>query len=340
MKSICNLFQSRARHGTMCAAKEGRKFFSGLAAKAVLTAALVALSPVPARSEVVDRIVAIINDSIITLSELNAASVIASEGAIEKKEGIATAEVKNKVLQSLIEQKLVKQAADKAGIDISEREIDNAIDDVKKQNNLTQDALMMALAREGLTVKQYREQLKEQIRQVKFINKEFRSKISVQKEDIEDYYHQHKESFYTLPSYRVGMIFLESKDPALQKRRLDTINEGLRTGEDFGKLATMYSDGTTAPAGGDLGYLKVGEMDKSLEAHVSKLKTGEISEPIITAEGVYIIKLADARAAELKPLDAVKDQIQDKLYKKIMDERFSLWLTEVKKYAHVDIRLQ
>jgi len=149
-----------------------------------------------AHAEIIDRVVAVVNDSAITLSELDAAT--AGLGGIkgddkEKKKRII--ETKSKVLDQIIEKKLVEQASNKAGITVSEKEIDNAIEDVKQENNLGHEELLSALAKSGLTYKNYREQLKEQIRQVKFINKEFRSNIKISRDDVEAYYQQNKDRF-------------------------------------------------------------------------------------------------------------------------------------------------
>ncbi|HXI10866.1 MAG TPA: SurA N-terminal domain-containing protein, partial [Thermodesulfobacteriota bacterium] len=134
-----------------------RGSLKGLFLKAALLAAFIAAFASPSSAEVVDRIVAVINDSVITLSELNAATAVALDklDAGEKKDPAKMEELRAKVLDGLVEQKLVKQAADKAGIDISEREIDNAVEDIKKQNNLTQESLLLALAQSGLTVREY-----------------------------------------------------------------------------------------------------------------------------------------------------------------------------------------
>ena len=294
---------------------------------------------VQARSEVVDRIVAVINDSVITLSELNAATAVAIEklgienGANPEK----LKEVKGSILESLVEQKLVKQAADKAGIDISEREIDNAVEDVKKQNRLTHEQLLLALAESGLTQKEYREQLREQIRQAKFINREFRSKISIQPEDIEGYYRQNIGEFNGPALYRLSMIFLPD-DKSLEAR-LKAVTEGLSKGEDFRDLASHYSEGPGASQGGDLGFLKAGELDGWLEEAARNLKPNGISPAIKRPEGVYFIQLADFTPSAPRPLAEVKGQIHDRLFKKVMDERFNFWLSEVKRTAHVEIRM-
>lgn len=297
--------------------------------------------PVQSSAEVVDRIVAIINDSIITMSELNAATAIALDklSLEEKTDSKKTVELKSRILDSLIEQKLIKQASDKAGIEISEREVDNAVEDVKKQNDMTQDALLLALAQNGLTYREYREQLKEQIRQVKFINKEFRSKIGIQSEEIEDYYKQNIDEFIGPATYRIQMIFVPSNDKTLMKKRLDIIKDGLARGADFGELAREYSEGPEASKGGDLGYLKSGELDSALEDIVKKLKRNEVTPQVTMPEGVYIIKLLDSRLPEPRTLPEVTPIIHDRLFKKIMDERFNFWLKEVKKFAHIEVRL-
>lgn len=305
-----------------------------------LSALLFAVIP-PSGAETVDRVVAIINDSIITLSELNAATAVAIEklgvkGAGDKRK---VEEVRSTILDSLIEQRLVKQAADRAGIEISEREIDNSIEDVKKQNNLTQDELLLALAQSGLTQKEYREQLKEQIRQVKFINKEFRSKISIQDDDIEDYYRQNIKEFSGSAVYRMNMIFLPSSDLKTMEERLKLVTDGLGRGEDFRQLASHYSDGPSPSLGGDLGYMKAGEMEVWLEETAKGLQTGQTSQVIRRPEGAYFIQLTELKAAETRPLSEVKGLIQDRLFKKIMDERFSFWLSEVKRFAHLEIRM-
>ena len=303
---------------------------------------LAALFAAPPRSgaEVVDRIVAIINDSIITLSELNAATAVAVDRLGVKERGAGTEqEIRNKILDSLIEQKLVKQASDRAGIEVSEREVDNAIEDVKAQNRMEQETLLLALAQSGLTYNEYREQIKEQIRQVKYINKEFRSKISIQPEDIEDYYRQNQAEFMTQASYRLNMIFISSRDKESFKLKAGVVEKALAGGGDFRDIAGHYSEGPAASMGGDLGYLRSGELNSVIEEAAKKLKAGEVGGPVETAEGIYYIQLVDAIPPEARPLEAVRGEVHDRLFKKIMDERFNFWLGEVKKYAHIEIRL-
>lgn len=302
----------------------------------VLIALALSFFPLRGSSEVVDRIVAIINDSVITLSELNAASSLLAE-----KEGPGARKdeaFRSRVLDSLIEQKIVKQASDRAGIDISEKEIDNAVEEIKRQNSLSQENLLVLLAQSGLTLKEYREQMREQIRQVKFMNKEFHSKISIQDEEIEEYYRHNRREFFGAPSYRIRMLYISGADRGLLKKRLSAVEEGLKNGEDFSALAREFSDGGSASSGGDLGFIKTGEIDKAMEEAVQRLKPGEITPPMERPDGMYFIQLVDIRAGEERALEDVKGVIRDRLFKKALDGRFDFWLKEVKKTAHVEIR--
>jgi len=292
-----------------------------------------------AEAEVVDRLVAVVNDSIITLSELNAATSAALDTVAgpEKKDAKKIIELKSRILDGLIEQKLVKQAADKAGIEVSEREIDNAVEDVRRGNNMTQERLLLALAGSGLTYREYREQLKEQIRQVKFVGKEFRSKISVEDSEIEEYYRQNKEEFFAPATYRINLIFIPAGNKSGEK--VKAVEAGIKAGVDFKDLAIDYSQGPAAASGGDMGWLKPGEISKSLEVAALKLKSGGITGAMPATEGVYFIKLIDIKTAQARTYEEVKESVRERLYKKAMEGRFSFWLMEVKKSAHIEIRL-
>ena len=298
--------------------------------------------PVAAGAEIVERIVAVVNDSIITLSELNAATAAAIDAIGGKtKDEKEAAGIKSKMLDTLVEQKLVRHAADRAGIEVSEREIDNAIEDVKQQNKLNQETFMLALAQSGLTFREYKEQLREQIRQVKFINKEFRSKINVTDDEVAQYYQRNSDEFYGPQSFDIAMIYISSDgvDEKTVRLKLEKIRDGLDKGDSFGLLARLFSNGVTAAAGGEMGSVKSGELDSAIEEAAVKLAPGEVSQPIVTPSGIYIVKLNRRAEPALKPITQVSEQIKDKLFKKSLDDRFRFWLEETKRFAHIDIRL-
>ncbi len=319
-----------------------KKPLKALLSIAVTVAALFCVStPVLTHAEVVDRIVAVVDDSIITLSELNVAAGMAlNKVKDEKKGGKKDAKVvRTGALDKLINQKLIKHASDSAGIDVTEREVDNAIEDVKKQNNLTKKNLMLALAQNGLTMREYREQMKAQLREAKFVNMEFKSKISILPEEVEDYYRQNIEKFLQPPTFRARMIFLPSSDISVQQARLSVIKEGLKKNERFADLARQYSDGPSASNGGDLGWLSKGELDSVLEHEIEKLEKGEVSPVIKRPEGIYMLQLTQKREASPASLAEVTPSIQQTIFSRRLKNRLSSWLKEERKAAHVEIRL-
>lgn len=320
---------------------QGGAALSNLRFKLLLTACCLLLAPA-VRAEIIDRIVAIVNDSAITMSELNAATAGLGDIKTADKDKLKRImETKSKVLDQLIERKLVEQAASKAGITVSEKEIDNAIEDVKRQNNIGEEELLGALAKNGLTFKKYREQLKEQIRQVKFINKEFRSNIKISDEDVEAYYAQNKEKFSSHAAHRLRIIsfYRAGQDGKEAEKKAKDVLALAQKGEDFAKLAKRYSEGPNAQEGGDLGYVKAGEMDKAIEKAATGLKMGDISGIIKTSTGFHIIQLMDEKKSEPKPFSAVEDEIKNIIFQKIIDERYRLWLDGMMKKAYIEVRL-
>jgi peptidyl-prolyl cis-trans isomerase SurA len=233
----------------------------------------------------------------------------------------------------------MKQAADVAGIEVSEQEVDNAVEDIKMQNNITDEELLNELERNGLTYKEYREQLREDIRQVKFVSREFRAKIAIEHEEMKDYYKRNIESFRGQDSFRMSLLFLARTDEKTMRARLDAVMDELEEGVDFKHVASEYSDGPTPTEGGDLGYVMAGELDSAVAGAARQLKPGEVSGPIFTRTGINVIQLIDKREGEVKPFEEVADQIRDLIFKEKMEARYGLWLEDTKKIAHIEVRL-
>ncbi len=308
---------------------------------ATLAALLCVLPASRAQAEVVDKVVAVVNSSIITLSELNAAMAVAL-GGLKGQAPLAsndTVETRSLVLDGLIEKILIKQTAERAGIKISEREIDNAVDDVKAENNMTQDQLLLALSHGGITYAQYREQIADDILQIRFMDRMFRSKINIKPEDIENFYQRNLKVFYGPPTMRIRILFLSNENLEMQALRLQAVLNGLKTGADFSELATQYSEGPAVDKGGDLGYLKSGEIAPFIEKAAKKLRIGQVSSRLDTEEGIYFIHLVGKKPGAPAPLDQVKQVIANNMYQQILIERYNFWLEGMKRIAFVDVRL-
>jgi len=316
-----------------------KNLFTGIAIAGFLSVFFFLFTPA-AGAEVLDRIVAVINDEVITLSELKA-SVALAESSLKDNPGVRTDKKvsRKKILDDLVKEKLIKQASDKMGIDVSEEEIDNAVKEIEDQNGFTRKELLLALAGSGLTYEEYRDRLKGQIRSVKFMDMRFRSRINIKPDEVENYYRQHIDEFYGAPSFRISIIFIDGSDEARLAVRIGKVMKGLRDREPFSELARLYSDDVSSTNGGDLGLVKAGEMDETLEREIFKLSVGEVSPPIQKPEGIYLVKFNQYSAGEPAPLAKVRSVIYKKLFDRTFEEMMDTWFENEKDLANIDIRL-
>ncbi|MFZ3073386.1 MAG: peptidyl-prolyl cis-trans isomerase [Thermodesulfobacteriota bacterium] len=310
-----------------------RRFSAKTAIFALIASLLAAL---PARAEIIDRVAAVVNSEIITLSELNAATAVALGGLKGKIQRDASIEDRSRILDGLIEKTLMKQSAEKAGIEVSEKEIDNAVEDIKKENRMTQDALLIALATNGLTYASYREQMREEIRQAKFMDRQFRSGINVTDEDVLNYYNQNLKDFYGEPSLKMKVILIANNER--KKERVNAVMEGIKNNEDFSTLAAQYSSSPSADHGGDIGYVKKDELDPNLREIAEALAPGGISPPIETPDGAYFLQLVEKKDGEATPPIDAKKKIKMLLFQKAAKEKYEFWLVEMRKFSYIEVK--
>jgi len=296
---------------------------------------------------VINAVAAVVNDEIITLYEVNreAQSIIRER---EKKGALDDAErrqIRRAALDGLVEKHLVEQKIRELDIRVSEEEIRQSIDDVKKQNNMTQEQLVSALAGQGLSYDQYRSQLKEQLEKLKLISMEVRSKILVGETEMREYYEANRTKFAEEESFRARHIFFKANDKASSeeiKRSMTTalmVLAEAKSGKDFAELARTYSEDPAARKdGGELGRFKKGDMQPELEQAIVSLNPGDVSELVYTPAGFHIIKLEERISGKLKPFESVKAEIEEMLYRKKSEERFSQWAKDLRAKATIDVR--
>jgi peptidyl-prolyl cis-trans isomerase SurA len=312
----------------------------------IITLLLLA-APVALHAEVIDRIAAVVNDEPITNLEVDRElSAIRKEA--EKNPslaGMGQEEQRQLALGRVVDKKLVEQKIRELEIKVGEEEVRQAIEDVKKQNNLSQDALIGALASQGLSFDQYKAQLKEQLERLRLVSQEVRSKIQVGDKDVQEYYDANAARFSTDEKFHARHIFFKlGKNPTSREikdamNRAMTVMLEVKSGGDFVALAKKYSDDPNAATdGGDLGTFRKGDMLPEIEDTVIKMKPGEVSELVITASGFHIIKLEEIIPGTVRPLAEVKGEIEELLYRKKSEERFNQWVSELKKNASIDIR--
>jgi peptidyl-prolyl cis-trans isomerase SurA len=311
------------------------------------TCIIVLLTALPsfAAAEIIDSISAIVNGEVITTYDIDKeAAVIAKEPGKKSAPEADTAQIRADALNRLIDKKLIDLKIKELDIKVSDEEVRQAIEDVKKQNNLSQDALVSALAAQGLTYDQYRAQLREQMERLRLMSQEVRSKIQVSDAEVKEYYESNRKRFSD-EMFQARHIFftLDKKTPEADVKRIMatamSVLQQARSGADFGELAKKYSDDTsTAKDGGELGTFKKGEMLHDIENALETMKPGEISDLVETPAGLHIIQLEKKFDTDTKTFADVKQDIEETLYKKKSDARFNQWASDLKKNASIDIR--
>ncbi|WP_246153108.1 peptidylprolyl isomerase [Oryzomonas rubra] len=306
------------------------------------------LAPAGAHAKVVNAIAAIVNDEIITLHEINREAQPALRDADQKSplDDAGRSKIRHAVLNQLVEKKLIEQKARELNIKIGDEEIRQAIDDVKRQNKIpSQEALVSALATQGLTFDQYRDQLRDQLERLRLVSMEVRAKIQVGESEMREYYEANQAKYTEDESFHARHIFFRTseKAPAEEIKRAMTtalmVLAEAKSGKNFVELAKSYSEDPAARKdGGDLGVFKKGDMLPELEQTILALKPGEVSELVSTPAGFHIIKLEERIKGKVKPFESVKTEIEDTIYRKKSEERFSQWAKELRSRASVEIK--
>jgi len=310
----------------------------------VLTATVLPHSP--ATAEIRNRVVAIVNDQLVTLYELNS--------KIKELTGIEPDQIKTKsendflqarrdVLDLLINEKIAQGKIKELEISVSQEDVDKAVEKVKQDNQLTQEDLLARLKERGLSLEVYRESIKNELERMQLINYEVKSKIILREEEVRKYYDEHKDEFTSLGKLRLSIIFLKQEDPASRseadaiREKGELILQKLRNGEDFAQLAKTYSQAPGAGEGGDLGLFKESDLNEEMAEIVKNLPAGGVSPLIITPNGIRIMKVTEKDSGGAKSFEQSQDAIRSILYKKELDAKYTTWVNELRKKAYTKI---
>jgi peptidyl-prolyl cis-trans isomerase SurA len=284
-------------------------------------------------AELVDRIIAYVNDDIITLSELNertnALVAARQQNPFLREQELSLEEMRQSVLNRLIDERLASQEISRLKISVSEEEVDATIARIMKENRLTRETLEAELRKQEQTITDLRKQIKEGLEQRKLVSREVQNKTVITDEIVEAYYQDHIHEFEKQERWRIQDIYLPYYPDDTPEERARLV--------DFGLLAKNYSQGPGAEAGGDMGYFAPGELEPVLEAAVENLKAGEISPDIETTRGIHIIKVTEVDRAPPKALDEVRESIRNLLYKREVEFRYREWLSSLRERSYVKI---
>lgn len=288
---------------------------------------------------VLDHIVAVVNNEAITERDLSL-SMRRQPGMIGKK---APAPNRKEALDSMIQEKLLAQAMSKSNIIVNEEDINRAMRNLMRQYGMSSmDQLRAAVAKEGLSFDQYRENLKRHIQQIKFINQEVGSQIKISDQDLEDYYRQHMKKFSGTSAVHLAEIVFpinnqmtQTEGHALQEKIKGIAAKLNRS--NFKQLARQYSQGPNADQGGDIGVVDPKSLPPEVAAAIMPLHSGEITQPVVTRDAIVIAMVVDRGEATDKDFERLKDQIYNILYDQRMQDTMKSFVAHLRQQSYVQI---
>lgn len=296
-----------------------------------------------AAGQVVEEIVAIVNDDVITLSQYKEqydSTVQQMRAALQGEEYEKQyAMLKKEMLNMMITDLLLMQQAKEKDLNVGEQ-LKAAVENIKKENNIaSDDDLKRGLQKQGMDYDQWIKQLEDNMLKQGVIYSEVDRSIVLDDSEIIGYYRLHPQEFTEPEEYKIRAVYLstEGKAPAALEEKKKEIGDKVKAGEPFNVLAKDYSDGPAKESEGDLGKFKKGELDKALELAVSKLKAGETSGWVETKNGWYLLKLEEKKDSRLMTFEEVKKNVEENLFVQKKDKKLEEYIKGLKEKSYIKI---
>jgi len=295
--------------------------------------------------EVVEAIVAVVNDDVITLYQYKRENEILYQTLKSQLQGAELAEqykkIREELLDRMITDLLLLQEAKRLDINVTEQ-VNMAIEKIKEDNGIeTDNQLRQIIMQQGIDFEEWKRQMGENIMKQNIIFTNVGRTIVIDDSEIVSYYKQHPDEFTEPPEYSLKAIYIspDGKNEEELQTLKEEVKAKIETGEDFGVIAGQYSEGPERESQGDLGSYKKGELEKSLEQAVETLKAGEMTPWLEIKNGWYLLRLEDRKESYIKAFDDVKKEIEKKLFEERSEKKFKKYLDELKQRSYIKILL-
>ncbi|MEZ5659680.1 MAG: peptidylprolyl isomerase [Burkholderiaceae bacterium] len=250
----------------------------------------------------VDRVIAVVNDEIITARELDArlGAVRASQPA-DALARLGPEALRQRVLEQMVIERAQAQRARELGIVINDAQIDRGIAAIAGNNRISVDELRARLRADGVTMESFREQVRAQLAEVRLREIEVESRIQVTDADVEAYLADPANAAREAEQVRLAQIFLrlpENADAARRDARMQELRalaDRIRAGESFEALARTHSEGDEAAQGGSFGWRDLNRLPGLFVSAIEPLSVGAISDIVVSPAGLHLLKLQERR---------------------------------------------
>lgn len=288
-----------------------------------------------ASAEVINKIIAKVNHEVITEEDLN---------EFKKLKESATRKTfpKKLLLDELIDTLILEREVERSDINITEEEVTQAISNQVAQEKTTIVKLEKKLQKEGKTLNQYRNEININLKKQRFLQEIIYPKVRILDYDTTDYYQNNPSEFLGYEYVRFYEILLTRQTLPPGKNPLQFasgIRNRLVKGESIRKLAKKYSQGAFASQGGDSKMIQITSLRPEIANIIYQLKKGQVSRPIPTENGIFIIKLLDFKGKTLRNYEDVKNDIRQILFEKRVDDELQEYLLQVRPRHYVEIMI-
>jgi peptidyl-prolyl cis-trans isomerase SurA len=297
-----------------------------------------------ARGMVLDRVVASVNEEAITLSEVQEEGqpVIRKifQDFVGSERERRVEEAQKRLMDDLIDRRLMYQVAKQDGLTPSPAEVQGAIDELKRNNNITDEAQFRAqLKAEGLTPDQIRRSITERLAIGRLLIRQIRSTIIISEDELLKAYQENKQKYQREPSAEIEHILFPidpAQGEAAARARAEAALAQIRGGADFSQVGKESAGG---PAGGQSDQMTVrrGELAPEIEAVAFGLAAGGVSEPIRTAGAYHLIKVLRVQADPFIPFAEVRDQIRDQLFQDKFEVKRKEWVAALRARSSINV---
>jgi peptidyl-prolyl cis-trans isomerase SurA len=298
-----------------------------------------AVLPSLASADVVERVVGTVNNDAIFLSDLRARAAPflpqVAEARTETERKSRLKELYEELLTLLIDEKLIRQIASQSGIRVTDADVDLAVENLRVQNNLTEEQFKEALEAQGFSEEQYRRDLKKQLVRLKVMNERVRARVNITEEEVHARYEERARESGSELRYRVSHVLIPVEDTA---SATDVAAVRQKAEELRAKLTPEnFAAETEELGGGDLGWISPGDLPKELEQSLGSLRVGEISQPIRGNTGFHIFFVQDRQVGSDFP---TYDEMKQELYREMLDVAMTrqekIFLEEIRRKAVIN----
>lgn len=310
-----------------------------------LTIASLFLFSGTAFSGVVERVAAVVNDEVIALSEIyEIGGEYIAEALSQDTEEETRRRAELEVLEELVSQELMVQEMLRLGIDVSASDVDKALDDIASRNGVDRERLKGEVERAGMVWASYREGITQELRQMKFDQVILQPRVSTSDDEIEALY---RTKIDEAESGRVlDGIFLpwseaaSFEEPEAFLERLQSALTRLADGAEWAEVVLEFPESPYASKGGRMSSYQRGELVDELETAAWALSLGEVTQPLVTEGGAFLLRYAEEAPPQIPPMESILPQLQGELMMRKIESEREVWLVQARRKASVEIKLE